>query len=368
MVYGQDFTEEELRRSCGSTRQVARITPCTLREGSAAGVDTLEFRTASGFNFTVVPSRGMDIAHADFRGMNLAWMSPAGITAPAFYEPAGTGWIRGFFGGLLTTCGLVHVGPPEAWHGEEQGLHGRISYTPATAVSHDSLWADGSLHLVAKGEMRESRVPHLNLLMQRSIRCRADEHRLVIHDRVTNEGFEKVPHQILYHVNAGFPVLTRNSYYAGTTQVVTPRDSAAADAKEHYRISNDPTPGFSEQVFIHRMAAPQGGRAMAAVINPEPGFSIGLYVKFDPKMLPYLIQWKMLGEGTYVMGIEPANTMNTGMEKQRALGTLRHISPGESLDYYLEIGVLNGAEEIALFEREVASVVPYMPDFDTQAL
>jgi hypothetical protein len=341
--------------------------PATLREGPEAGVDTLEFRTASGFNFTVVPSRGMDIAYADYRGVNLAWMSPAGIPAPAFYEPAGTGWIRGFFGGLLTTCGLVHVGPPEEWHGDAQGLHGRISHTPATCVSHDTLWADGDLHLVATGEMRESRVPHLNLHMRRSIRCRAGDRHLVIHDRVTNEGFEKVPHQILYHVNAGFPLLTHESYYAGTTRVITPRDAAAADAKEHHRVSNGPTPGFREHVYIHHMAPAGDGRAWAAIINPNPALGIGLYVKFDPKVLPYLVHWKMLGEGTYVTGIEPANTMNIGMAKQRALGTLREIAPGQAIDYFVEIGVLDGPDEIADFERDVSMVVPHSPDYDTQA-
>lgn len=35
-------------------------------------------------------------------------------------------------------------------------------------------------------------------------------------------------------------------------------------------------------------------------------------LRFDPQVLPAVFQWKMAGEGEYVLGIEPANTAVMG--------------------------------------------------------
>ncbi|PJF45808.1 MAG: DUF4432 domain-containing protein, partial [Candidatus Thermofonsia Clade 3 bacterium] len=157
MFFGREYSREQLLQHCGSTRQLARILSCELNDGRERGVRALVFQTASGFSFTVVPDRGMDIAYADYLGRSLCWVSPTGIVAPAFYEPEGWGWIRGFFGGLLTTCGLLNVGAPDVVNNEAQGAHGRISYLPATNVSYDTVWAGDDLFLLARGEMREVR-------------------------------------------------------------------------------------------------------------------------------------------------------------------------------------------------------------------
>ncbi len=363
MLFGREFSESELRRHCGSTRQLARITPYTLRDGREEGVHALDFHTASGFNFTVLPSRGMDIAFAEFRGHNLVWHSPTGIPGPQYFEPAGLGFMRTFFGGLLTTCGLLNVGVPDTWRGEPLGQHGRISNLPAVHVSHDVIWVDDDLYLLARGEVREVFPPLLNLVLRRRIRCRAGDHFLTLHDTVTNEGFERVPHQILYHVNAGFPVLNRTSHLVSTTRTVTPRDADAEENKEHFRICSDPTPGFRPEVFYHEMLPTTDGRAWAALINPDLEGGLGLYVKYDPKVLPLMTQWKMMAEGTYVMGMEPCNSVGLPMAKQQALGILHALEPGQSVDYHLEIGVLAGPDEVAAFEREVSLIAPVTPDY-----
>src|SRR5262245_59311308 len=195
MLFGQEYNTEELHRLCGSPKQIARITSSRLEDGKEKGVHCLDFHLGSGLNFTVLPGRCMDIAFAEFNGRNLCWISPTSAIAPEYYEPEGWGWIRGFFGGMLTTCGLLNVGVPDVFKNEQHGAHGRISYTPATNVSYDTLWASGELHLLARGEMRETRPPHYNLVLRRRIRAVAGERHFRIHDTVVNEGHEKVPHQ-----------------------------------------------------------------------------------------------------------------------------------------------------------------------------
>lgn len=363
MFFDREYNPEELRRFCGSPQQLARITPCELTDGKERGVRCLDFRTGSGFNFTVVPGRGMDIAFAEFNGRSLAWMSATSIMAPEHYEPEGWGWIRGFFGGLLTTCGLVNVGVPDVYRNEPIGAHGRITYTQASNVSYDTVWAGDGMHLLARGEMREVRPPHTHLVLRRRIQAEAGQRYVRIHDTVTNEGFEKTPHQILYHVNVGFPIISPVSRLMIPSRIVTPRDQAAEEAKEHFRYYGDPTPGFAEKVYYHTLAPATDGRAWAGIANPELDGGMGLYVKFDPSTLPHLVQWKMLGEGMYVTGLEPANSYGIGMNKGQARGMLRFLEPGEQVDYHLEIGVLSGADEIAGFEREVEVVAPATPEY-----
>jgi len=363
MFFGREYSREQLLQHCGSTRQLGRILSCELNDGRERGVRALVFQTATGFSFTVVPDRGMDIAYADYLGRSLCWVSPTGIVAPAFYEPEGWGWIRGFFGGLLTTCGLLNVGAPDVVNNEAQGAHGRISYLPATNVSYDTVWAGDDLFLLARGEMREVRQNMYNLVLKRRIQVRSGDNFLRIHDTLVNEGHKPVPYQIIYHVNAGFPVLTRDSYVSASTCMITPRDQHSFDAKEHWKFCQDPTSDFAEQVFYHEMTPCTDGRAWAAVINPELDGGLGLYIKYDPTRLPILIQWKMMGEGTYVMGIEPSNSFGLSMEKQKALGVLQVIEPEQEIDFHLEIGVLAGPDEVAAFVREISVVVPGEPHY-----
>lgn len=363
MKFGRDYNQAELRRHCGTVDQLARITSCRLDDGREHDVRALDFRTGSGFNFLVLPDRCMDIGFAEFKGCNLSWMSPTGMVAPQYYEPQGWGWIRGFFGGLLTTCGLINVGVPDAYRNEPTGAHGRISYTPATNVSHDTFWVGDELHLVARGEMREVRPPHTHLRMRRTIYAIAGSPRVEIRDRVTNEGYEKTPHQILYHVNAGFPVVSATSHFTAATRAVTPRDASAGETKELFRLCQGPTPGYAEKVYYHDLVAFHDGRCGAAVINPELDGGLGLYVKYDPRTLPSLVQWKMMHEGMYVIGMEPSNTYGIGLERMRALGLLKSLEPEEEVEYRVEIGVLDTPDAISRFEREVQQLAPGEPEY-----
>src|SRR5918993_789314 len=68
------------------------------------------------------------------RGNRIAWLSHGGITSPAS-SGKGLDWLSSFGGGLFTTCGLSHVGGPEADKFGERGLHGRISNLKAELES-----------------------------------------------------------------------------------------------------------------------------------------------------------------------------------------------------------------------------------------
>lgn len=59
----------------------------------------------------------------------------------------------------------------------------------------------------------------------------------------------------------------------------------------------------------------------------------------------------MMGEGTYVAGIEPCTNRPAGRMDARERGELIILQPGESRSYDLELGALTTTEEIDGFEE-----------------
>ena len=52
---------------------------------------------------------------------------------------------------------------------------------------------------------------------------------------------------------------------------------------------------------------------------------------------PVLVEWKMMGEGMYVVGVEPANCRVEGRVKERERGTLEMLDPLEKRNYRIGI-------------------------------
>ena len=115
----------------GDISQIAGVRLKTFADGAARGIRVADVETGSGFRFSVLIDRGMDIGPASWSGRPLDWESGTGAVHPALYDPAGVGWLRSFGGGLMIGCGLDNVGAACSDDGEDLGLHGRLSHTPA---------------------------------------------------------------------------------------------------------------------------------------------------------------------------------------------------------------------------------------------
>lgn len=358
-LFGQSYTREVLCQRIGAMEQVAGVRPCVLTDGRAAGARAADFWTGSGFEFTVLLDRALDISMARWQGRSLCWRSATGDVHPAYYEPEGLGWLRGFAGGLVTTCGLTQVGSPNTDNGEALGLHGRIANLPAENVHLDAEWDGDDYVLWASGKVRQARVFGENLLLHRKVFTRMGENRLWIHDTVENVGYQPTEHQLLYHVNIGFPVVEEGAELIAPSRAVTPRDAEAEKGKEEYARFHAPKPGYQEKVYYHQMHADADGRVPVALVNRDvnAGVGFGVYLVYERDQLPYLVEWKMLGQGTYVVGLEPSNCLVGGRASERAEGRLQFLEPGERRSYRLEIGVLPSLLEIASLEERVQRIV-----------
>jgi hypothetical protein len=65
----------------------------------------------------------------------------------------------------------------------------------------------------------------------------------------------------------------------------------------------------------------------------------------------------MLGEGTYVVGIEPSTNRTAGRLDARERGELIEPEAGEKRMYDLELGALEGEDEVSGFAARVESVM-----------
>lgn len=262
-LFGTSWSRRELLRRLGRLEQAAGVRLVTLGDGGGRGVRVLEFRTGTGFAFDVLVDRAFDVGRAELRGLPLAWLSGVGVEGPWYAEQEELGFLRGWGGGLLTTCGIEHAlfmaqdgaaqyhYPPKQT--ESFGLHGRVSGRPARLAG--------------------------------------------------------------------------------------------------YRSFHGPEQGYVEQVFEHELAAEPEGTVPVAIANRRLG--LGLYEVFRRDQLPHHFLWRMLGEGTYAVAIEPSTNRVAGRLDARSRGELIELEAGETRAYELELGALDGAAAIDAFAARV---------------
>lgn len=332
----------------GDISQLASGRQVRLGDGSEDGVRAVDVRVAGGIHALVLVDRGLDIGPAWFAGFPLSWQSPTGIVHPAYFRD--DAWLRSFHGGLLFTAGLQNVGSANRDGVEELGLHGRLSNIPARRVSVDTIEDSDGLAVVVRGEVRETTVYGVDLLLRRSLRFPAREPVIDLSDEVVNLGFAPAPVQILYHVNLGYPVVDAGSRLHGPATRVAGWDESSREAEHEYATFLPPTPGFGVQVFEHLIADDAPRRAIVALLNEgySPSGGIGVAIEYDRQSLPRLWQWRMLAEGLYVTGIEPANCGVLGRAAEREAGSLTQLEPGGRLHFGVRIRAAVGPAVAAL--------------------
>jgi hypothetical protein len=269
-LFGRNWSRQELMERVGDASQLGGIRNVTLNDGNENGVRAVEVRTGSGFNFTVLPDRGMDIPDAEFSGRSLCWRSSTGAVAPAFFEPVGPGWLRGFFGGLLTTCGLSFVGPADVDEGEVLGVHGRVSYIPARNVCTDCRWEGDEYMMCVRGAVTETSSLGPRVTLTRNISTRLGANSISIEDTIENEGYLTAPFTMLYHINFGFPVLSGDTTLLSPTKSVATAEGEAVTQADQYCRFHDPQAEPHEGLFSHAMAPDADGYVTAALISRDP--------------------------------------------------------------------------------------------------
>ena len=261
--------------------------------------------------FTVLPDRCMDIGACNYMGNPVSWISATGYTAPEFYDPEGFKWLRGFFGGLVTTCGLKNVGVPTA----EYGLHGRAANTPAERVAVTSEWVGDDYVMQVKGRMRECAVFGEKLVLERTLTTKLLSNSFTLEDRVVNEGFKDEKVALCYHCNFGYPLVDENAVIFGVP--------------EELSKMAEPAPVEEQCIGVPL----EGDVVTTGIRNEKLGMEASITHRRDS--LPEYLIWKMFGQSEYVVGLEPRTT-NFGGDDIEKNGGFRILRPFEEFTTHVE--------------------------------
>ncbi|MDQ3893651.1 MAG: aldose 1-epimerase family protein [Actinomycetota bacterium] len=361
---GGEVTRRELLRRVGNPTQVGGVELVRHEEGHARGVRSLIFRTGAGLSFAVVPDRGLDVGAADFAETGLCWLPPKGLAGPWYYEGDldPTAWLRVGLGGLCNTAGLVSIGVPQeidtSSFGFTQrlsaryGTHDRISVTPASHFSYDERWEDDRLVLSAEGVVRQDIAYGENLSLRRRYETEVGSSRVSMLDVVTNEGWFETPHQILYHFNLGFPLVDEGAEILAAVDG-KPRSLGYSvgedDGSDSWRSVTAPQSGFTFGGYEVSLKADAVGKVAVALVNRGLRGGLGFYLRYDGRQLPTYLAWRMMREGLYAIGLEPATNPFGNPSELIEQGYPLMLAPGERRTYELEWGILEGVEEIDAF-------------------
>lgn len=331
-------SKREIQKRTGNIYQLAGACKMVCDEGKGKGTSIIRVRNGNGLDFCLLPDRGLDFFEAYYNGVPLAWISKTGLIGNQFMDDKDYGWFRSFTGGMITTCGLRNTGPACDVNGEHFGLHGRYNFMPADNLSINEYWEHDVFYITISGEVREANTFGENLLVKRAITVNSGDNTIRLSDHIINQGFKPEPIMLLYHMNWGYPFFNENSNLILDSARSYLRETPDKEATTWNDFSI-PVHDFSEMVYFHDLNQNANGKINYTLQNKALGFEVS--VNWDKKELPWLSQWKMTGEGEYVLGLEPCNCLPLGRDVVLDDNTIEVLEPGQEKQIQLKININN---------------------------
>ena len=334
-LYGQPLVARASSpRRVGRLDQVAGVRLVTLGDGVERGVRVLEFRTGTGFEFDVVVDRAFDIGRCEHAGRALAWTSATGLRRPVVLRAGGPRLLP-----QLRRRPADHLrARPRAVHGRG---HRRAVPLPAEA-DRDVRPARPRLEPPgAAGRLRRA----LGRRRVRAVRrgrgapggrlrraappappCRGARRRVAARRSATRSSTS---------VTTGRRTCcstTSTSAGRSSTRVgaARPRDGGRAARRPSRRgLRRDPgARGAATSSRSSSTSSPPRPTGACPSRSSTARLGLGAYEVFRRDQLPHHFVWRMLGEGTYVVGIEPCTNRTAGRLDARTRGELIELDAG----------------------------------------
>lgn len=313
-----------MNKYIGHPAQISGVEELILAKGKGKGMTLLLVRNGLGLEITLLADRAMDIARVTFKGNNLGYFSPCGYVAPGFYDNRGAGFLKSFTAGFMTTCGLTAVGSPCTDNGEELPLHGTIANTPCENYSYEETESE----ITVKAQVRDAAIFAHQLILEREYRISKTENKVLLCDKIKNIGSAEAPLEVLYHCNIGYPLLSENTVLDIPASVTEPRNDHAKKGLSDCLKMEKPQRGYEEMCYYHTLSQ---GKVSAY----SPDIKKRVTISFDTAELPCFVEWKMMGEQDYVLGLEPGNCLPDGRDVMRQKGMLEFLKPDEEKRHHI---------------------------------
>jgi hypothetical protein len=338
----------------GNPSQLGGIETFVADNGQARGSRIAWFNTGTGLRYKVMIDRCLDIADAFFNQHCLTWLSHNGVCCPKRDVGKEMIWLESFVGGLITTCGLVHIGSPEKFGSVFRTMHGRISNIPAQIESIIQPNIEtGEKEMSISGTITESTVFGPSLRLKRKISSFLGESKIYLNDHVTNIGNEQSPHMLLYHCNFGFPLTDDGSHIFCNGKWKSrglELDNEIFNDRNCYKKCPSilkSHSGVGEAAALIDPEADAQGTCRAGIYNSK--LEILAVVSFNKRSLPCLSNWQHWGKREYVTALSPATNYPVGELVAIKQKDVMYIYPGETKNYNLEIEVVAGKSKITDF-------------------
>lgn len=315
-----------MNKYIGHELQLYGVEEMRLSGGKGDGMRMLFVRNGKGLEFLVSVDRCADISRLSLKGDNYSYFAPCGYVSSQYYDDKGTGFLKSFTAGFMTTCGLTAVGNPCVDDREELPLHGTISNTPCENISH---WINDN-KIYIKATIRDAKLFGAKLILEREYIIPLDKNEIYMTDKIKNIGSAVSPIQLLYHCNMGYPLLDENVEISIPSTKITPRNAHAANGVNSCLKAEKPQKDYEEMCFYHELS----GETEISIFNPK--IKKGLKMFYDTSVLKCFTQWKMMGEYDYVMGLEPGNCYPDGRDVMREKEMLEFLNPDEEKVYSLK--------------------------------
>ncbi|HOW69183.1 MAG TPA: DUF4432 family protein [Phycisphaerae bacterium] len=336
--------------------QLGGIETSVLDNGPGCGVRIAWVNTGTGLRYKVVIDRGLDIADAEFCGQSLTWHSLTGTTAPSHSYNHWMEWLRGFYGGLMVSCGPLNTGGPFVEDKETYGLHGTHSHTRAiveSIINPDPVRGQFDMSITAL--VRTARVFGPNVELRRTMSSTLGESAIRVHDEFTNRGNQPVPHAWLLHINFGYPLLEPGASVYCYKGKITPRGDSVEWFTKHKDFRSAPAPqaahrGTGEVFTYIDPQADAKGMVCCGLVNRKRG--LGVKVEYPRKDYARLGNWQHWGpNGSYTGALEPMTAGVEGRPVDRQRGWFRTLEPGETAIHRCTITATTDKADLAALLR-----------------
>ncbi len=304
----------------GNNDQLVSVRRFRLDGGPGHGLLCISVEAGNGLSVTLVPDRGLDIYQVRYKGVNINYITPDGLTALEHRGFVDRRVDTGNFLGMLTTCGLDNAGPTSLDQGRYYFQHGRLA---TIAVDDLSVSRDDEAVIVSARTV-EYATGDYSFVRRRKITigC-ADIAFIMVEDEVENASGQPQQICLMYHYNFGFPFLdeslklsipSRSCRYKGSDDPV--------DMEDLLKVY-PPDASWKAEVTYHVAASEE----INTVRLENRNAAIGVDLSFDGKSLPCFDIWRMFKEREYVLAIEPCNAFPYGRAAQREKGNAEFLDP-----------------------------------------
>lgn len=274
-------------RKIGNAAQLCSVIRSQITDGRANGERIITVSNGK-LNLILSESHALDILRLWHGGTNIGFVSKAGLFAPTTED-----FSHNFPAGMLYTCGLDAIGGVDGHY-----PHGRLHRTPAEIAE---IRADEKgVKIVAV--VKDAALFGPNLVLTRTFETDAESDEVRLTDVLENRAFRDEPYCMLYHVNAGYPLVDEGARIEGRLVKSLPRTPWAEKHMGKMLEVEAPSDNWEENCYFHQTAD-----GALALVNRRLGKRLTVKSSFRK-----FVEWKSRASGDYVIGLEPCSSWLDG--------------------------------------------------------